>query len=63
MCSSASPQTEQEIQRQRSMEAAQLYRQRRHISQDDSTNINSSVSDNDISQHQHDDRRVGIKSS
>ncbi|KAK7496832.1 hypothetical protein BaRGS_00011812 [Batillaria attramentaria] len=60
--------TEQELQRQRSMEAAQLYRQRRHISQEDTLshgsptgssydnlgNIGNSQSD---SEHPQEDRR------
>ena len=52
-------QTEQELQRQRSVEVAQLYRQRRHISQDDTLSINSSASETDLSQQQqHEERRV-----
>lgn len=51
-------QTEQDIQRQRSIEAAQLYRQRRHISQDDTLSMNSSLSESDLA-HQIEERRVG----
>ncbi|XP_070202594.1 E3 ubiquitin-protein ligase NEDD4-like isoform X3 [Littorina saxatilis] len=49
-------QTEQDLQRQRSVEVAQLYRQRRHISQEDTlsredtASINSSASESDLSQ-------------
>ncbi|XP_012939741.1 E3 ubiquitin-protein ligase NEDD4 [Aplysia californica] len=39
----------QEVQRQRSLEAQQLYRNRRHISQDDAISITSSVSESDLS--------------
>ncbi|PVD19538.1 hypothetical protein C0Q70_20027 [Pomacea canaliculata] len=49
-------QTEQDIQRQRSIEAAQLYRQRRHISQDDTLSMNSSLSESDLA-HQIEERR------
>ena len=57
-CRVPSQQTEQELQRQRSVEVAQLYRQRRHISQDDTLSLNSSTSETDLSQQQQEERRV-----
>lgn len=56
-------QTEQDLQRQRSVEVAQLYRQRRHISQDDTLSINSSLSDTDLTQQLQDDRRLHRRSA
>ncbi|KAL8615914.1 hypothetical protein ACOMHN_034590 [Nucella lapillus] len=54
---SPSQQSEQDLQRQRSVEVAQLYRQRRHISQDDTLSINSSISETDLTQQQQEERR------
>ena len=56
--SSPEDQTEQDLQRQRSVEVAQLYRQRRHISQDDTLSISSSISELDLAQQQQEERRV-----
>ncbi|GFO08516.1 E3 ubiquitin-protein ligase nedd4-like [Plakobranchus ocellatus] len=45
----------QDVQRQRSLEAQQLYRYRRHISQDDTLSLSSSISETDL--HLQEDRR------
>ncbi|GFS06479.1 E3 ubiquitin-protein ligase NEDD4-like [Elysia marginata] len=45
-----------DVQRQRSLEAQQLYRYRRHISQDDTISLSSSASETDL--HLQEERRV-----
>ncbi|BFZ02488.1 hypothetical protein BsWGS_05528 [Bradybaena similaris] len=55
--------TVMEVQRQRSLEAQQLYRSRRHISQDDTLSMSSSLSETDIhGQHGQEERRNSRRS-
>ncbi|RUS88113.1 hypothetical protein EGW08_004166, partial [Elysia chlorotica] len=48
-----------DVQRQRSLEAQQLYRYRRHISQDDTFSLSSSISETDL--HLQEERRVSTR--